>query len=903
MRKRNILLLVMMLVSMSLLAQKIDPRLTSLVPKPSTQRRAPGIHKPFTARTMESVKQRINVQFSEEGTIKSLTALARLKEGSTCPTAQLEAKGIKVQDIFGSIVVLVVPADRLYELEDVEEFKHVSADAARQLMNDKAREKTQVTWVDGTNNENWAASGLSSKYTGKGVVVGVVDAGIDYNHIAFRNADGTTRVKKVVDYGQVDDEAPAEPVIATDPDEISALTTDDVEGSHGTHTSATAAGSAISGMDCEMQGIAPEADLVLCGLTVHMWDSRIMRGVSEVFEYADEVKKPAVVNLSLGGILGFHDDSSDLTTFLQEQTKEGGTIGGKPGRVIVIASGNEAGDKLSIEKKVGSPDENGYYLKTVIQTENKAEYPDNPDWGTVSVYPGLNLSLYSLPYTYFEPKVKLVNTSTGEIYELDDPTLQDNNLELRDYDTDEVVTSLSFEEDKEGDMKFYYWLQAGATYYVKDPNMRLALFVKGNSLEGKNLIAICPDEPFASCELEGFEDGGDAKSFNTMICTDGVISVGAYVTRQGWTDINGVGRQYVNPYPLLNGLSSFSSYGTDDDGVTNRPDVVAPGSALLSAYNRYDSNYFDDELNVSEDEYWNSDITDVKEVWGSKYYYGAMQGTSMATPCVTGIVALWLEADPFLSVADVRHIMRMTSDNDVFTTDPDMIPSGDLRQAGCGKINALKGLQLLTGETDIVMNDEGIMTYASRYPLDWTQVSTTSATPLQVYYASSSAENGDAIDITMTGVDAATPEGTGLLLKGEKGVTYSVKNTKAAAAAPAGNLLVGVIDDTLIDPQGEGFTNLILANGSHGINWYGISGDEPQELAGGKAYLHLTEADAGDSRIRMTFESDEDATVITRLNGAGSAQAAWYTLEGLRLTGKPTAKGIYIRGNKKVVIK
>ena len=70
-------------------------------------------------------------------------------------------------------------------------------------------------------------------------------------------------------------------------------------------------------------------------------------------------------------------------------------------------------------------------------------------------------------------------------------------------------------------------------------------------------------------------------------------------------------------------------------------------------------------------------------------YYGVMNGTSMASPNVTGIVAIWLQAKPDLTYNDVRALIKETSRNDPYTTDPTLIPSGNVMQAGWGKIDAL----------------------------------------------------------------------------------------------------------------------------------------------------------------------------------------------------------------------
>jgi hypothetical protein len=70
------------------------------------------------------------------------------------------------------------------------------------------------------------------------------------------------------------------------------------------------------------------------------------------------------------------------------------------------------------------------------------------------------------------------------------------------------------------------------------------------------------------------------------------------------------------------------------------------------------------------------------------YYYGAMAGTSMSTPVVTGIVALWLQADPKLMAEQITDIIRTTSTKDSFTGSDEWNPTW-----GYGKINAYEGLK------------------------------------------------------------------------------------------------------------------------------------------------------------------------------------------------------------------
>jgi hypothetical protein len=138
-----------MLSALTLCAQRIDSRLTSLVSRPSlTTHRAQAVApRKFDP---EAVLRDISVTFNPDSTIASLSAIARMKKGVVCPTEKIEALGIKVNDVIGSLALLTVPADRLYALEGVEEIDHVEADQMNEVMTDKARQKTGVDVLGGT---------------------------------------------------------------------------------------------------------------------------------------------------------------------------------------------------------------------------------------------------------------------------------------------------------------------------------------------------------------------------------------------------------------------------------------------------------------------------------------------------------------------------------------------------------------------------------------------------------------------------------------------------------------------------------------------------------------------------------------------------------------------------------
>jgi len=154
-----------------------------------------------------------------------------------------------------------------------------------------------------------------------------------------------------------------------------------------------------------------------------------------------------------------------------------------------------------------------------------------------------------------------------------------------------------------------------------------------------------------------------------------IISVGAFVTKTKFTNISG---QSYGTYETLNHIASFSSTGPTIDGRT-KPDITAPGSVLVSAYSSA----------IINDPSYSNYIVKKSSVNGTNYYYGQLEGTSMSTPMVTGILATWLEAKNDLSPAEVRTILQQTSITDSYTG---IIPSQGSDTWGFGKIDAWNGI-------------------------------------------------------------------------------------------------------------------------------------------------------------------------------------------------------------------
>lgn len=223
------------------------------------------------------------------------------------------------------------------------------------------------------------ASGVLSAFNspalnnqGKGVLIGLVDTGIDYRSPLFQNPDGTTRIAGIWDqsvpieedvlpagvpdyypmggssYGTEYTREQINEALASD-DPLSLVPTQDTIG-HGTFLAGLAAGSSIPQED--FTGAAPEAELAVVKLkpakkylrdfylipsdAPAFQENDIMMGIKYLRMMADRLKKPLVILLAMGSNSGSHIGTSPLSQVTQNYS-------GFFGIITVIAGGNETG--------------------------------------------------------------------------------------------------------------------------------------------------------------------------------------------------------------------------------------------------------------------------------------------------------------------------------------------------------------------------------------------------------------------------------------------------------------------------------------------------------------------------------------------------------------------------------
>jgi len=573
----------------------------------------------------------------------------------------------------GTIVSASVPVAALKEIAAHPMVRNVEIGAKRSPLNNSGRADIGVDKIhDGID--------LPEQFRGEGVIVGIIDTGIDFTHPDFSNEDGT-RIKYLLEFTDNGENLWTKEDIDNDPESVTQRDGNDGEG-HGTHV----AGSAVGGgqFNSEYLGVAPESDIIIVDAYVddNFNDDDILAGTDFIFNKADEYDKPAVVNLSLGGNFGPLDGTSAIEEALSSLTGEG--------KIIIAAAGNEGFDIIH----AGADLQASERYVTLIEAHNPEQLVVNMwyDPGAVSqVAVGAfdideDFNLVPLGNTDF---VQVGNFTDFTPFVVDDTTygyVAVDALTVSDPNNGDGNIIFVIEGDYENDVHIddVIWM----VIYDSNESGRFDMWSLGGEFIGYPI---------------GFDDvneiPGDAElTVNTPATAEKVISVGSYVTKNNWTDIDGNFQQVVNPdreggivVPDNGQLSYFSSLGPTRDGRL-APDISAPGEFIFSALSSH----------MTEGEgYERSHVLE-----GDRYL--GMSGTSMASPIVAGVVALMLQIDPTLTYEDVLSYLVETARTDDWTG---AIPNNEF---GYGKIDAYAAVNHTYDIATSVYEDEYLVPVTAR---------------------------------------------------------------------------------------------------------------------------------------------------------------------------------------------
>jgi len=576
---------------------------------------------------------------------------------------------------FDGIAAVRLPLGNIQELADNTAIRRIEMTIRLpQPLNNRMVINTRATLV------HQGAAPLTQGYDGSGVVIGIIDTGIDFDHPDFKNPDGTTRILNIWDHD----------VFGTPPtgysygmewnagqiDGGSCTHVDDYNGakSHGTVVSGIAGGNGLA--IGAYGGAAPNARFIVVALNYTLGSPQstaISDAVQYIFNKADGYGMPCVINASVGSYAGSHD-GLDLQALLIDSL-----ISAKNGRAMVAAAGNNGDTPFHLGNYVTSdtsftwfkyrvkgpfdPCGTCFYIWADTANLNNVQFSigaDDPATWSLRGNTNFDNIQNRLGMTVCDTimngpnRIGIVCTY-GEL-------LSNGRYRL----TVDVLT----------DSTTYYWrlMTTGSGYFD--------VWSRANITRTASMVddtAQLPD----SVTLPEVIYYQLPDTFQTMVssfqCSDKVITVANYMNRVDYIDVDGFVRPLSNVY-VVDDIDPSSSLGPTRDGRM-KPDIAGPGSLCIGPVAL---NYLTAFLNNS------------RSLIVQGGMHSRLGGTSASSPAVAGVVALYLQKNNNANWKTIKDAFITCSFRDQFTT-----PYANYKW-GNGKVDAYAALtcNLVYGCTD-----------------------------------------------------------------------------------------------------------------------------------------------------------------------------------------------------------
>jgi len=595
---------------------------------------------------------------------REMRVCAFVKVAEAADAALLEQCDGHILAQWGDLLIADIPVKRLAALSLDSRILRIEASESNSVTLDTVPAICRIDSV-------WAGINLPQAYTGKGVVMGIEDVGFDLTHPTFYDTEGNNyRVKCLWDMLTPDtvgstlpvgrDYTTAESVLAH------ARSHDGLIQTHGTHTAGTAAG---SGYGTAYRGVAYESDLCLVSNYVSN-DSAVVDsatrsrytsatdalGFKYIFDYAQQQGKPCVISFSEGRHQRFSGEDQLFYAALDSM------VG--PGRIFVTSAGNE-GHVFTYVRKEPTVEADGAFLYDYYESVTHQMRADGE---------------MVLRFTYYGTTSEVREYATEAIRAAGEGGLSDTIT----VDGTEHVFNVCGFDNAYAEGSYGYEFTIDGPFHIGGA-IPISVEMVGAGVTAE-LFRI--NGTFLANDKNSAIGHHLYKSHSVYFpgSAPSAICVGASAWRD--TYVCEAGTTVTTDWGSGGTISSTSSVGPTFGGLT-KPDVVAPGVNVMASL----SHFYRD--NNPQDTYFPTLVVTSTSFGDATYPWGAYSGTSMSSPIVGGIVALWLQADPELTPDEVKAVMQRTSQrHDASLEYPN-------NTYGCGEIDAYRGLLDILGLTGI----------------------------------------------------------------------------------------------------------------------------------------------------------------------------------------------------------
>ncbi len=459
---------------------------------------------------------------------------------------------------------------------------------------------------------------LSASYDGTGIIVGIIDTGIDFSHPDFKDASGNTRISYIWD------QTVGTPTNAPMPyaygEEWTAAQinlgqcthSDLAMWGHGTGVSGIAAGNGLANGTHE--GIASKAEIIVVALDFYSSGPTIADAVNYIMTKAVAAGKPFVINASVGDYYGSHDGTNSEAKIIDAM------IANIPGRALVAAAGNAGNIPYHTQNVVIPADTNFTWIQRTSGNLYYWMYADTNNIKNVKYSVGANslnfnnlgnigFKNYNYGFTLKSDTVKNGSNRIGIVESL---------ASVNPYGVYELFVKII--PDSAG----YLWrIESNGTGKFDAWNFD---FVSG----GLPTVAQYP-------KIVKYTMPDTVSSIvSSFQCSDDIITVANYINRKSYYDVTNT----LQVIPENAGeLANNSSCGPTRDGRL-KPEVAATGGCILTCI----------ALGLQA-----STIASAPQAVAQGSFHITSGGTSAASPVVAGLAALFLQAHPTYTNKQVRQ--------------------------------------------------------------------------------------------------------------------------------------------------------------------------------------------------------------------------------------------------------